>query len=171
MKNYNTYVVETTYELDNIIAISNTPEEDGRYKFFHYMPFDIYEEPIVKAELITPEMRDRFIALYEQYESGDYEETPIDYTDGEEWAFNKEEILLCVGYGDICNVLLSNEDFFRFIKDCVCKKRNFEDDLKGYITDGILNHNDVDKALYATEQLGFKDIVKSTRQQLKKIND
>lgn len=165
-KGFTIYKVETSYAVDSITAISNKPETDGRYKFFQYLPVDICEEPIVKAELITPEMRDKFIALYKQYESGDYEETPVDYTDGEEWAANKEEIYLCDGYQDICNAL-SDKDFFAFIKDSVCKERNFEEDLKEYIADRHSKHYDVGDALYAAEQLGFKDLADSTRQMLK----
>ena len=162
------YILETSYETDNIIAISEKPNGENRYMFFHYMPIDISAEAIAKVQLIPSELRDKFIALYEQFQENhdECEETPLEFIEGDEWTGNSETMQYYDGYKDILNALLNDSQFFTFIKECVCAKRNFEDDLKEHIDQQYVAHNDFGYAITAAEQLGYNNLIENTKQRI-----
>ncbi len=158
--------IDISYDKSNLIVISKEPDADNKYLFFEYMPIDAFEEPIVEKQLISPEMRDKFMALYEQYENGDNTEICAFVGSGL-WSDNSETLYQCDGYKDICIALSSDPQFLSFMKDYVCQEYNFKSALEEYINEKLAAHNDVGYALSAAEQLGYTDLVDSTRQMLK----
>ena len=161
--------IDVSYETSVLIVISKEPNADNKYLFFEYMPIDPFEEPIVEKQLISPEMRDKFMELYEQYENGDNTEI-CEFVGSGLWSDNSETLYQCDGYKDICAALSSDPQFLSFMKEYVCQEYDFKSTLEEYINERLAAHNDVSYALSAAEQLGYSDLAYSTRQMLKGKN-
>jgi hypothetical protein len=167
-KTMDKYTIDTSYEARNLIVISKEPDTDNKYLFFEYMPVDSFEEPTLEKQLISPEVRDKFMALYEQYENGDDE--ILEFVETYLWYDYSETLYQCDGYKDICTALLSDPQLLSFMKDYVCQEYDFKSSLEEYINGRLETHNDVSYALSAAEQLGYTDLVENTRQMLKGKN-
>ncbi len=168
-KTMDKYTIDISYEKSNLIVISKEPDADNKYLYFEYMPIDVSEEPIVEKQLISPEMRDKFMTLYEQYENGDNTEI-CEFVGSGLWSDNSKTLYQCDGYKDICAALSSDPQFLSFMKDYVCQEYDFKSNLEEHINERLSAHNDVSYALSAAEQLGYTDLVESARQMFKGKN-
>lgn len=152
------------------IGISNIPREDGRYLFINYQPAFISETPVVEAQYISSDLRDKFIALCEQYKGGEDYPAPVKFSESKEWNEDSEKELgiWCETFQDVYLTVLSRYEFLVFIKDYVCKEYDFESEIKEDILDSVKRSYNVDNALYAAELLEMNDLVTTTKQMLNK---